>query len=760
MSTTSTASLNNQEDDLYEDALPIFKDALKDMKLGQLVHPKQFTLDQAIHALEVMNKKLDTGSDVDRPFTAEMLYDMGEVPRDTSLNTKEIIAIIDRLMSYEIGWIEGNPIAFTLFNCMYLHFPGRLKNNYLSTYISGLLASSDTLIHIVSRGDVCVEEDFNLSTYDFNLNQNVDTLVLVNQLDALSKELLQMVDQLNEEKKTDEAIDMKDLYDRITFRRMFYVLFFSLMSSNVVMAQKLIPQIQKTLDSMRSRLPKLKLVDIPEGIFNAKLNCFFVSSMDFPAYQCHPFAKVLDNYDKLIRDLSTMLQMPHLMETHQQMKQQQQNQQQNQQQQQQQQSKSDLDLSSVLDYHLYFSRQSPNIIVRSLLRRLLFPLPSGQFFRSNSVPSAILEWMTSFGVPSQYLNLKNPEIAKFVERFSLALQRIFIQTSLNRARQHRKLKNSLFDLTILQSEADIIDTEIAKDKTNISILFGSFIFNIKLKLMIHYLYLGFELEIYEHHEYQQIYWYLDCLAALQIQVHHYIYKENQKTPQRTKKEEKKEAKKEAKKAAKKGSTNNNQKAAANNNHPKSIQQQQHNNNNNSNNMQNDAHLPPATPDRLLIASHKLTARSMFRFMTVLEMMGKIKKPKCEFSSPTLRFLKRFEHFNSPPYQQPEPYTLELFNQSIQVQDITAFGILLSTLENIKLAKQNIEHIMKGFAKPPPFYIIEEAKAILRTNITLSLVIQKLLPKNYETLSEKSEQPIPVGNVTFEPRQCYPNIIWK
>eukprot|EP01133_Synstelium_polycarpum_P011918 gene11918-13886_t len=687
-----------------------------DLELGRLLRSKDFTFDSATHSLEIMNPKLDSSANAEASVRPETLFDLGKIPRDTTLSIKQIVAVIDRMLGMEVGWMEGNPLSFTLFNCMYMYFPHRLENKYLNAYMHTMLASTETIHSIVSKGDICLEEDFNLATFELPFPP-VHTLVLIKNMNDLDKELEQEITSLQAANASQEDINnLCDLRDHMTFRKNLYLLMFSLNTPNLPLAIKSLPQLQAAMASMRNRAAnRPSYSDIPAGIFNPSLTNRLTSCMNFPVYEPHAFATLVGVYEKLVTHVIIMLKTPHLLESNR---------------------TGEFKIQDILDYHFYFSKMSPNIIVRSVLRRLLFPLPHSTFFLTDAFPPAVISWMAEFGVPQSSLNLQIPEVATFVDRFSHAFQKLLIHLALNRARQRRKLKHSLMDLSIIQNEGDMLDTHFAKNKLQVPILIGSFVLNLKIKVMCHFLSLGFELETYAPHEFQCIYWYLDSLGSVNISVHQYVYNQHCIASGAVSK-----AKKDAKKAAKKQTKKNPNVPAA----PAPAPERQ---------------LPPASPERLLIAIHRLLSQGMFRFMTSLEMMGKIKKPKCEFSSPALRFLKRFEFFNNPPYQQPDPLSLEQFQAATDTADYTWFGILSSILPLVGSIKLLLDHFLR-FEPAPPFYLMEETKMLQRTTILLSMAVRKLLPKDFEKITDpRIVLPPPNCEVTFEPTTNYPNIIVK
>ncbi|KAF2070296.1 hypothetical protein CYY_008388 [Polysphondylium violaceum] len=716
----SSLAIEEEKTQWTDNVLDIFTQATNDMVLGQLIHDSSFSFEACTYSLEIMNKDLDPGYAREKQYQPEQLYDQGKIVKDSTLDKKQILKIIDKLVILESGWLSADPLTVTLFTCMYLHFPHRLENNYFKTYVDALLANCDTTTKVVNKGDVCLEEDFNLSTFGLNLiyQGNQDSFLLVQELNQLENSLRKEIQDAEANNDSIEDINLlKSFLYRILFRKHLYFIIFSLSVANIVLAKKSIDEIIPIIKLLRkdSYIDREDIV-IPPHVFDK-----FHTSMSIQVVE-NTYSSALDIFEKMATDFLIVFQMPHLYEptspssttnTD---------------------SNTKLDtkvnLPNILNYHFYLSRLSPNIIVRSVLRRLLFPLPKAKFFRMDSMKESIVEWMNNFGIPFTYLK-KGEKVDIFINKFAEVLQKIFIHLALNRARQRRELKHNLFDLTILQNEGDILDCEFASNKTEIPIYFGSFIFHLKLRLMAHYLYLGFEIEVYSPNEYQMVYWYIDYVIGMQNQVTIFMHKQNHPPPK-----EKKGGKKLT---------------------PQQIQQQL------------QMAQPPPTIERLFMTAHHNVARGFFRLLTFLRMANKIRLDQsCEYSSAENRFLKKFEPFFNPPYQQPDPLTYESYVKSsvIDENSMNWFDIATSVLDLFKNSKLALDVIIQNEPKlrPIPPFMQEESKSLLRTMITMTLQLKKILPSNFDQFTPAQidsirKSPVPTDfTVVFDPKPNYPNII--
>lgn len=92
------------------------------LSVGQLLHGESFSLYEAMSAIEVGNPKMDAG--VGAPATTlEQRLQQGAAPTD--LSNDQMLAIIDKLMVMEASWHSGNPLAQTIYTCLYVLQPAR-----------------------------------------------------------------------------------------------------------------------------------------------------------------------------------------------------------------------------------------------------------------------------------------------------------------------------------------------------------------------------------------------------------------------------------------------------------------------------------------------------------------------------------------------------------------------------------------------------------------------------------------------------------
>ncbi|KAI9894810.1 MAG: hypothetical protein M1814_000029 [Vezdaea aestivalis] len=84
------------------------------LETGQLIKDEWFTLFESVGALEIMDKKMDSGY-LELNETLEDSYDI-----QRQLSAGEVISVMDELLCHEAAWSTGHPLSQTLFTSIYL----------------------------------------------------------------------------------------------------------------------------------------------------------------------------------------------------------------------------------------------------------------------------------------------------------------------------------------------------------------------------------------------------------------------------------------------------------------------------------------------------------------------------------------------------------------------------------------------------------------------------------------------------------------
>jgi hypothetical protein len=213
-----------------------------DLPIGSLVIQEDFSLFESVSAVEIMDPKMDSG------FLApgETLEDYYDASQDLKLS--QVIGVIDQLISHEMAWHQGYPLARTLFTSHYidklLSCNGRQLEDFqfsqesptlsdddnsraliqvvLRAYCIGLIKSCGYALEEVERSCAAFyeEEDFSMNTYGRQLLSSVTEAQVVQILTTA----IEWVQAQVKEPSDAECLPLwKALLDRLRVRQLMLV---------------------------------------------------------------------------------------------------------------------------------------------------------------------------------------------------------------------------------------------------------------------------------------------------------------------------------------------------------------------------------------------------------------------------------------------------------------------------------------------------------------------------------------------------------
>lgn len=193
---------------LVTDLTSSFRSAASKLPVGELIKDDEFSLFDAVGALEIMDPKMDSGC-----------LEPGETLKETfdvmaEILPEELIGIMDQMLCYEMAWHTGHPLAQTIFGCHYIdkiylqsaeaktveaisYFSRAARSRPISTChrilrnycIAVIKCCALGLDMITSSGHYYEEEDFSTHTFgrDFfpNISPDVCSALLIHDLKNL-----------------------------------------------------------------------------------------------------------------------------------------------------------------------------------------------------------------------------------------------------------------------------------------------------------------------------------------------------------------------------------------------------------------------------------------------------------------------------------------------------------------------------------------------------------------------------------------------
>ncbi|KAI3341610.1 Mak10 subunit, NatC N-terminal acetyltransferase-domain-containing protein [Ustulina deusta] len=176
-----------------------FTSAVKTLSPGEVIKDEHFTLFESVSALEIMDRKMDSGV-LDEGESLDEEYDVTR-----SVLPEEILGIIDQLLCLEMAWHLGYPLSQTVLTSVYIdalmnpcpttinevnftRLPSDSSQDssllfVLRAYCAGLLRACFSVNECMKEELYYEEEDFVTNTYERSLLGHIPILAI--------KELLQ-----------------------------------------------------------------------------------------------------------------------------------------------------------------------------------------------------------------------------------------------------------------------------------------------------------------------------------------------------------------------------------------------------------------------------------------------------------------------------------------------------------------------------------------------------------------------------------------
>lgn len=179
---------NPDVDGTWLDITEEFKSSVSQLELGELLKCEQFTLHDAMCAIEMMHPNMDGGMVLKKANRKIVNLDKAlkmNLIKGNNLKFDELVGIIDHSYSCYATWLEGNSLARTVMTNLYLQDPDRIEDRCLRIFSQAMLRLvdlNDTLVQTIS----CIEEeDFVLNNGKFYLARSLNDQKVINSLEDL-----------------------------------------------------------------------------------------------------------------------------------------------------------------------------------------------------------------------------------------------------------------------------------------------------------------------------------------------------------------------------------------------------------------------------------------------------------------------------------------------------------------------------------------------------------------------------------------------
>lgn len=477
-----------------------------ELEVGELQHVFLFGLFEAMSAIEMMDPKMDAGMkrlEEPAPMTFERAVETNFIKLE-EISYADLIGLIDAMYSCLISWLEGHSLAQTVLTCLYLHKVDAIKDKTMHAICCAILKLIDLILKQIVVVKVYEEEDFQYSTYGFDLctgMQHTDVLMM---LKKAEDELIRISKQTEEPPEVILGVNA-----RLRFTRFFLQVLTILepkMGSETTEAEmneitKLLSAAMELIPLIRRTIPLGTPTDAPESDAPCRIGFSLMVNQRLLPPTFPRFTKFRDRtscihfLEELVQRLKLAARVIHCHTYH-----------------------------SALTFFLDFSKRAGHCLLsRSVLQHLYFrDAPySNKVFGRIQIDEMLRDSIRDFIAPAVLVPehpLSNDQKARGCVKAFLFFNHAPFSSFLeicgyNRARQRDKLAKLLDSFANLQEEAEKVDAYFYKalketETPQHLACFGTWVLYYTLRAMSLYLLSGLELELYSIHEYSYIFWYL------------------------------------------------------------------------------------------------------------------------------------------------------------------------------------------------------------------------------------------------------------
>ncbi|KAH9057687.1 Mak10-domain-containing protein [Lactarius vividus] len=184
--------------DDFVDVSDTFLDAAQDMELGDVMLTEDFTLYDAMSALEIGDPRMDSGLILDDDAQRLVFSPL------TPLLPEEVCYVLDRAIACEMEWHAGYTLPQTIYTCLYVHHltdinpdviprqdqlqqdparPVELVTVVIRAAIMGFLKCCDLVWRELCKGKLHDTEDWHSEKFDVSLMEGTPVGTVLSQLE-------------------------------------------------------------------------------------------------------------------------------------------------------------------------------------------------------------------------------------------------------------------------------------------------------------------------------------------------------------------------------------------------------------------------------------------------------------------------------------------------------------------------------------------------------------------------------------------------
>ena len=486
-----------------------FTAAAAQLAPGQLVQEANFSLFDAMSAIEVMDAKMDAALQWKNfpsyPKVSKEALSKGLVKLDGH-TTAELIGVVDEVYASMVTWLEGHTLAQTVFTCLYLHENTAIEDLGLRSFSQAVIKIVEHMRDCISRNGVYAMEDQQVICLGMATTPASDASVGValKEAEEQTAALLKQVLSNRLEVREDEV---RALLVRQRFTRAMFS-FMTSVSKGTAQAvetacQKLsqcvglLPEIMSTVALGEKLDPQNPLVLGFHPVINQHL-----LPPSYKPYAILPRDKGYLALQTILTQLQDVFRLCKLSS-----------------------------FGELLEGITEFCniKECPNVLVRSFLVMLCLQSDRTKLFGSPSLEVLIrsdaqllcnppsLNQKSPLALSTQGIESADAFFGKAAAPFTDIL-RVYCH---HRARQRQRIPKCLDALGELQQDAERVDHRLHEltlkldpQRQHLS-CYGTWLLYYIIRMMIEFVVLGFEYHLYSPFEYHYVFWYLEYLYGWQ-----------------------------------------------------------------------------------------------------------------------------------------------------------------------------------------------------------------------------------------------------
>jgi len=180
------------------DVTSLFRSISSKLPLGELIRHDEFTMQEALAALQVMDPKMDAGVGAEKVYNLDEGLAIEALKPDSELDMCTILVILDRLFTLEAMFQQGSSPAQTLCTSVYLASWQDLTHPYFRPLCEAIAATVGLVAKFICDVGVFDDEDFTYRLFNIRAPKENTNKQLLQTLLGLETGLREWLSDVND----------------------------------------------------------------------------------------------------------------------------------------------------------------------------------------------------------------------------------------------------------------------------------------------------------------------------------------------------------------------------------------------------------------------------------------------------------------------------------------------------------------------------------------------------------------------------------